>query len=168
MSIEHLNLAFSMAMTGAKKAVLIALADRANKTGYCYPALDDIAFRAGCTKRTAINAVSELEKLGYLVVARDQGRLNKYILLLEKLSTARAAISPQKVIHSGETISPTSEINDQNQCNDFTLTIRTTTNQKERDFFKPENPDTKNQTNVQAYKFYQPEKTRPTSTLPLK
>lgn len=88
MSIEHLNLAFSIAMTGAKKAVLIALADRANKTGYCYPALDDIAFRAGCTKRTAINAVSELEKLGYLVVARDQGRLNKYILLLEKLSTA--------------------------------------------------------------------------------
>jgi hypothetical protein len=48
MSMEFLNLAFSAHIKGASKAVFVALADRANRGGYCFMSLSDIAFRAGC------------------------------------------------------------------------------------------------------------------------
>jgi Helix-turn-helix domain len=112
MSNLHLNLAFEAPILGAKKSVLIALSDRMNQDGYCYPALDDIAFRAGCTKRTAISAVKELEIAGYISVIRVHGRVNKYIFCSEKLSTTSETISPSSEILAkrSETISPSSEI----------------------------------------------------------
>lgn len=124
MSIEYLNIAFQARLFGATKAVLIALADRCNQAGYCYPALDDIAFRSGCSKRSAMRAVSELEMMGLLVVVRSIGRPNKYLLIIEKLSTTDDAMSPDfsefsttsdkvapaEVIHTSDTVSKTSDI----------------------------------------------------------
>ena len=113
MSIEILNLAFNAKLTGAKKSVLIALADRANHGGYCYPSMIDIAQRAGCTKRTVISTIKKLEAEGFISAIRDQGRVNKYIILIEKLSTTCEITSPVEVIHTseifvktGETVSP--------------------------------------------------------------
>ena len=123
MSIEYLNSAFTISLTGVKKSVLIALADRANHSGYCYPSLDDIAFRSGCSKRSAIRAVSELEILGFLAVVRGQGKLNKYILLLENLSTSSDTETPEKDIHSGDTMAQTSDMVSKNWCHGVTQTI---------------------------------------------
>lgn len=102
MSMELLTLAFNASLNGSKKAVLIALADRANRGGYCYPSMIDIAQRAGCTKRTAITAIKKLETEGFISAVRDHGRVNKYIILIEKLSTTSETTSPVEVIHTGE------------------------------------------------------------------
>lgn len=110
MSIELLNLAFNAKLTGSKKSVLIALADRANHGGYCYPSLVDIANRAGCTKRSVISAIKKLEAEGFISAIRDHGRVNKYIILIEKLSTTSENQSPVEVIHTGENTAKTGEI----------------------------------------------------------
>lgn len=124
MSIEYLNAAFQVRLMGATKAVLIALADRANRAGYCVASMGDVALRAGCSQRSAMRAVSELEALGLLVVVRDPGRSNRYLLMAEKLlttsdtaspdlanlSTAGDTVSPSEVIHTGDTVSQTRDI----------------------------------------------------------
>lgn len=110
MSMQYLTLAFTVALTGSRKAVLIALADRANHAGYCYPSMTDIAERAGCTKRTAISAIKALEKDGFIVAIRDQGRVNKYIILPGNLSTTSETGSQDEVINSGENFVETGEI----------------------------------------------------------
>ena len=123
MSIEYLNLVFAVALTGAKKSVLIALADRANKGGYCYPSMDDIAFRSGCSKRSAIRAVSELEKLGFFTVVRETGRPNKYIFLPDMLSTTSDTESPEKDMHRNDNTSPPRDTVTPHQCHGVTQTI---------------------------------------------
>ncbi|ANE55913.1 helix-turn-helix domain-containing protein [Methylomonas sp. DH-1] len=124
MSIEYLNAAFQVRLMGATKAVLVALADRVNRAGYCVASLDDIALRAGCSPRSAIRAVGELEALGLVVVVRDPGRANRYLLMVEKFSTTsdtrspdlpeipttRDTSSPEEVIHTGDTVTKTSDI----------------------------------------------------------
>ena len=128
MSMEFLNLAFNASIKGASKAVFIALADRANRGGYCYMSLADIAFRAGCDRRTVMRSISTLETLGHVAVIRDKGLTNHYMILLPdaevasdtaapvpeveiepNLSTASDTKSPEKVIHTGDTMSKTSD-----------------------------------------------------------
>ncbi len=124
MSIEYLNAAFQVRLMGSTKAVLVALADRANKAGYCVASMDDIALRAGCSVRSAIRAVSDLESRGLVVVVRDTGRANRYLLMVEKFSTSDDTVSPdfsefstasdnaspEKVIHTSDTVSKTRDI----------------------------------------------------------
>lgn len=160
MSIQHLNLAFSVPITGAKKSVLISLADRADKAGYCHPGLDDIALRSGCTKRTVINSIVELEKLGFLIAIREQGRCNKYLLMTEKLYTTSETTSPVELSTAGEAVTTTSET--------VTETSETISPKplepprtKEKDYFKNKNQKIKNQINPVAYKFFKPEPQKP-------
>ncbi|ATG89305.1 helix-turn-helix domain-containing protein [Methylomonas koyamae] len=124
MSIEYLNAAFQVRLMGTTKAVLVALADRVNRAGYCVASLDDIALRAGCSPRSAMRAVGELEALGLVVVVRDPGRANRYLLMVEKFSTTGDTTSPDfpeipttsdtsapvEVIHTGDTVTKTSDI----------------------------------------------------------
>lgn len=110
MSMEFLNAAFKAPLTGATKAVLIVLADRTAFSGFCYPSLEDTAFRAGCSRRTAIRAISELETLGYLTVLRENGRLNKYVLSAEKLSTTRDTKSPVNHDNTSDRMSKSGDI----------------------------------------------------------
>ena len=155
MSIEYLNAVFAVALTGVKKAVLIALADRANHSGYCYPGLDDIAFRAGCSKRSAIRAVEELEKLGFIAVIREIGKPNKYIFLPEKLYTTSDTVTPDKVIHRSDTTSPTRDTMSPNQCHSVTQTINNHHLTKEKRARGNQNQGRGIVTNSQAYKHHQ-------------
>jgi len=155
MSIEYLNAVFAVALTGVKKAVLIALADRANHSGYCYPGLDDIAFRAGCSKRSAIRAVEELEKLGFIAVIREIGKPNKYIFLPEKLYTTSDTVTPDKVIHRSDTTSPTHDTMSPNQCHSVTQTINNHHLTKEKRARGNKNQGHGIVTNSQAYKHHQ-------------
>jgi hypothetical protein len=132
MSMEFLNLAFNANIKGASKAVLIALADRANRGGYCFMSLADIAFRAGCDRRTVMRSISTLEALKHIAVIRDKGLTNHYMILQpdtagtgdnlshtaadeqgyfdQNLSTTSGTVSPEKLIHTGDTVSKTSDI----------------------------------------------------------
>ena len=128
MSMEFLNLAFNANIKGASKAVFIALADRANRGGYCFMSLADIAFRAGCDRRTVMRSIATLETLGHVAVIRDKGLTNHYMILPpntdatsdnaspvsecevdQSLYTASDTKSPEKVIHTGDTMSKTSD-----------------------------------------------------------
>lgn len=129
MSMEFLNLAFNANIKGASKAVLVALADRANRGGYCFMSLGDIAFRAGCDRRTVMRSITTLETLGHVAVIRDKGLTNHYMILPpnseassdnaspesevendQKLSTTSDKRSPEKVIHTRDNVSKTSDI----------------------------------------------------------
>ncbi len=155
MSIDYLNAVFAVALTGVKKAVLIALADRANNGGYCYPSLDDIAFRAGCSKRSAIRAVEELEKLRFLTVIRETGKPNKYIFLPEKLSTTSDTKSLEKDIHRGDATSPTHDTLSPNQCHSVTQTINNHHLTKKKRIQEGQNQRKGIVTNSHAYKHYE-------------
>lgn len=131
MSMEFLNVAFNANIKGASKAVLIALADRANRGGYCFMSLSDIAFRAGCDRRTVMRSITTLETLGHVAVIRDKGLTNHYMILPpdsaatgdnvsqfaeveqaeieQNLSTAGDSVSLGKVIHTGDTVSKSSD-----------------------------------------------------------
>lgn len=132
MSMECLTQAFNASIKGASKAVLIALADRANRGGYCFASLSDIAFRAGCDRRTVMRSIDTLEKSGFILVIRDKGRTNHYMILPavsddagdnmsqydeseqadfeQNLSTSSDIESPKKVINSGDNVSKTGDM----------------------------------------------------------
>lgn len=66
MSNHALNWAKAQPIRGPRKAVLLVLADRADKHGECWPSLDTIAHDAGCAQSTAVEAVKWLEEDGWL------------------------------------------------------------------------------------------------------
>lgn len=153
MSIEYLNAAFVTPLCGAKKGVMIALSDRASNAGYAYPGIDDICLRSGYKKRAVINAIDQLEKLGFLAVARSQGRVNKYIIFMDKLSTASALNTPVEELYTGAPDALGSAPDTKTSAPDAPEPLEPPIT-KERDFFK--NQKNQNQINPMAYKIYKP------------
>lgn len=64
MSIAAINWALNVVLdvTSTQKAVLIALADRADEDGYCYPSYGDITRRSCVSRKTLITALKVLEE----------------------------------------------------------------------------------------------------------
>src|SRR5690625_193457 len=62
MSISALNWAFELDLPHAEKSVLVALAHRADKDGYCYPGIEMIATMTGASRRTVIRAIQGLDE----------------------------------------------------------------------------------------------------------
>lgn len=96
--------------TPTAKLVLIALADCHNSdTGQCDPGNAYLADVAQCTKRSVINAIEELEELGYLSAEKSNGRRTNYDLFLhvnrcndftgEKSSPVKIKHEPVKSVH---------------------------------------------------------------------
>ena len=65
MSIAAINWALNVVtnITATQKAILIALADRADEEGYCYPSYDDICRRSCASRKTLILTLATLEDL---------------------------------------------------------------------------------------------------------
>ena len=69
--------------TATAKLVLIGLADCHNRdTGQCDPGNTHLSNIAQCTKRSVINAIEELEALGYITTQKSNGRRTNYKLNL--------------------------------------------------------------------------------------
>lgn len=67
MSNLVLNWAFKQAIKGARKAVLIALANRANEKDFIYfPGVTKLAFDAGYSRSTVIKCIKDLERMGLI------------------------------------------------------------------------------------------------------
>src|SRR5690625_3421159 len=62
MSISALNWAFEQDLPHSEKSVLVALAHRADKNGYCYPGIEMIATMTGASRRTVIRAIQGLDE----------------------------------------------------------------------------------------------------------
>ena len=60
--------AWAVPLPPTTKLVLMALADEADDTGYCFPSHRRIAAKASVTERTARRVIAELEVRGYLRV----------------------------------------------------------------------------------------------------
>lgn len=72
---------------GNDRLVLLALADRADETGFCWPGVTEIARKARVSDRTAQRSLATLQALGELVIEhRTGGRniTNRYRIICEK------------------------------------------------------------------------------------
>src|SRR4029077_6240481 len=74
MSNAALSWAFPIAITGPKKAVLVALAEHADDHGICWPSLSRLALYSGVCDRAVRNAIRELEVSGLIRTQRSLGR----------------------------------------------------------------------------------------------
>jgi hypothetical protein len=76
----------------AAKVVLLALAHRHNdKTGKCFPGLDDLARMTCLGRRTVIRQLQYLEKAGAIIVTRRTGCVNHYEPVPYTVTSAKMA-----------------------------------------------------------------------------
>jgi hypothetical protein len=69
-----LNLAWKVdGLTSAEKFVLVALADRADEAGICWPSLADIARRCCVSERHARTILRSIEAAGHVSTQRSAG-----------------------------------------------------------------------------------------------
>lgn len=66
--------ALKVPLKGWVKPVWSVLAWHANDKNKCWPSLETIALEAGCCKRTAQDAINELENEGLIKIDRSNGR----------------------------------------------------------------------------------------------
>lgn len=74
MSNAIMNLVWPLDLRPMEKLILIALADRADDRGVCWPSVEDIMARTGATRRTVQRSISSLEIAGHLSRARVPGK----------------------------------------------------------------------------------------------
>lgn len=73
MSLDISKLVWSYKdLRGSEKLVLLAIADYADKSGFCWPSIDTIADKAGLKRRQTQTIVASLEKAGYLKIDRPK------------------------------------------------------------------------------------------------
>lgn len=67
-------------IVGSTRAVLYALASRADQSGAAWPSVAQLALDSGVARRTALRCLRELELAGLIVVERTNGRASRYML----------------------------------------------------------------------------------------
>ena len=87
MSIHHLTLVRGMTIRGPQRALLMALSDRANDSGECWPSIATLAKESGLSRTTVKVSLRSLKDAGWIdwKQRRDEsGDLtsNRYILSL--------------------------------------------------------------------------------------
>lgn len=75
MSIHYMNQVLNLTLPPAEKLVLLAFADFADHTGYCFPSIPTVAARASISVRGLQRIVSKLEAKG-LLLRRPRYRRN--------------------------------------------------------------------------------------------
>lgn len=84
----------------AAKIVLLALAHRKNdKTGKCYPGIDDLARITCLGRRTVIRQLQALEAAGAIVVERKTGCVNHYQPVPYAVTSAKMAPVTNEGVH---------------------------------------------------------------------
>lgn len=105
LSITALKWAFKLRVTGPAKPVLLALANHYNdERRESWPALPLIQREAGVCRRTALYALSQLEKLDLIETQHTAGRVSRYILNVgrelpdrcKRCTTTRARDAPDR------------------------------------------------------------------------
>lgn len=81
LSITAYRKAWETKCSPTQKLVLLALADRADAMGYCWPSIRDISERTGLSKDTVWRTITRLETSGVVFVLRDHRHTNQYSIL---------------------------------------------------------------------------------------
>jgi DNA-binding transcriptional ArsR family regulator len=99
-SIAALNWAWSQECPNASaKLVLLALADKANEDGECWPGMDTVADMAGVSTRQVSTHLANLEDAGLIVRKRRRsraGRLGRYTFHLNLTSGSTLPVDQEK------------------------------------------------------------------------
>jgi hypothetical protein len=83
MSNAALTWAFHLPIVGARKSILVALAEHADENGLCWPSAARIALFAGVTERAVRMTLPQLEGIGVVKIERSAGRTtSRYMLNL--------------------------------------------------------------------------------------
>ena len=84
MSIEAINWALNCVsgITSTQKAILIALADRANEENKCWPSYEDICERSCANRKSVVSAIKKLEEAGLIKKTRRYSKSTVYELLI--------------------------------------------------------------------------------------
>lgn len=112
MSVEALSWAFQQDVTpAAKKLVLIALANRADEDGYCFPGYEKLALQCSIDRRSVIRHVKDLQEQGFITVSsrtRENGSdtSNLYKLALKGWGDRLSPLGCQIVTPEGDRLSP--------------------------------------------------------------
>jgi hypothetical protein len=64
------------------RLILIALAERADKSGRCWPTIPDLCSRTGLGRTAVFKVLKELERSGTLTITRRHRRANHYQITL--------------------------------------------------------------------------------------
>ncbi|QND84586.1 Helix-turn-helix domain-containing protein [Chromobacterium vaccinii] len=87
MSIKLMSRAWDMDIPTGQKMILIALADRANDEGECWPGQEELAKKGSMSPRSVVNHIDWLEDHGLLKVERrqkgNQRQSNRYTVTLD-------------------------------------------------------------------------------------
>jgi hypothetical protein len=79
----------------SRRSVMVALADRANDSGYCFPGIRDLASRTELSGRTILRCILDLEAGGWIQVNRNAVgpllRGNSYVVDVVKLRECQKA-----------------------------------------------------------------------------
>ena len=124
MSIEALQWAFDLPVKGANKAVLVTLADHANKSGKCWPSVGRLARRAGVSDRAVRSALRYLETMRLIETSRVNGGRSNYLLHVGTRLTD--GVSPS-VVNPDEDFRPTPEATSVLPGSSIRQTLKTTT-----------------------------------------
>jgi pyocin large subunit-like protein len=83
-SIKAINWALNVVsgITSTQKAILIALADRANEDNQCWPSYEDICARSCANQKTVASALKALEQHGFIKKTRRYSQSTLYQLLI--------------------------------------------------------------------------------------
>lgn len=83
MGVRAMQWAWRAQVTPTCKLVLIALADRADDDGICWPSVEDITTRTGLAERTVRRDLGTLADLGLIVRDRRNGQSNMFRMTFE-------------------------------------------------------------------------------------
>ncbi|VEB42956.1 Uncharacterised protein [Chromobacterium violaceum] len=90
MSIKLMSRAWDMDIPTGQKMILIALADRANDEGECWPGQEELAKKGSMSPRSVVNHIDWLEDHGLLKVERrqkgNQRQSNRYTVTLDSFN----------------------------------------------------------------------------------
>jgi len=102
LSIRAINWALNTVggITSTQKAILIALADRANEDNECWPSYEDICARSCANQKTVASALKTLEQQGLIKKTRRYSKSTLYQLLI---TTDIGSISSTDIGHISST-----------------------------------------------------------------
>ena len=100
MSIAAINWALNevVDIRSTEKSILIALADRADENGECFPSYDDICRRSCATRNSVSTALKRFEEIGLIERRKRFGKSTVYVLKLAssmEMRTTDEAISTE-------------------------------------------------------------------------
>lgn len=96
MSVEAMAWAFQVPLKPCPKSVLVALANRADEDGYCWPGIGDLQLRTGWGVRSIQTALHELEasgmvRISHRFLASGTQTSNLYQLVMTTISSGEGA-----------------------------------------------------------------------------